>query len=56
MKISDERMPQPNAKNSFGFAHLLSAQDFAQRGPLEIVLAGDKLGTTAKAFIERCAA
>jgi len=29
MRISDERMPQPNAKNAFGFAHLLSAQDFA---------------------------
>jgi hypothetical protein len=47
MKISDDGMPQPNAKNVFGFAHLLSAQDFAQRGPLEIVLAGDKLATTA---------
>jgi hypothetical protein len=38
MKISDDGMPQPNAKNVFGFAHLLSAQDFAQRGPLEIVV------------------
>ena len=56
MKISDERMPRPNAKSAFGFAHLLSAQDFAQRGPLEIVLAGDKLGTSAKALIESCAA
>jgi hypothetical protein len=56
MKISDDGMPQPNAKNAFGFAHLLSAQDFAQRGPLEIVLAGDKLATTAKALIDRCAA
>ena len=46
-------MPQPNAKNVFGFAHLLSAQDFAQRGPLEIVLAGDKLATTAEALIDR---
>ena len=35
------------AKNPFGFAHLLVAQDFAQRGPLEIILAGDKLGATA---------
>lgn len=35
------------AKNSFGFAHLLPAQDFAQRGPLEIILAGDKLGAAA---------
>ena len=35
------------AKNPFGFAHLLAAQDFAQRGPLEIILAGDKLGGAA---------
>ncbi len=35
------------AKNPFGFAHLLAAQDFAQRGPLEIVLAGDRLGAIA---------
>ena len=47
MKISDERMPQPNAQNAFALARLLSAQDVAQRGPLEIVLAGDKLGATA---------
>ena len=52
MKISDDGMPQPNAKNAFPFAHLLS-QDFAQRGPLEIVLAGDKLATTAEALIDR---
>ena len=38
MKISDDGMPQPNAKNVFGFAHLLSAQHFAQRGPPEIVV------------------
>lgn len=56
MKISNDEMPQPNAKNAFGFAHLLSAQDFAQRGPLEIVLAGDKLATTAEALIVRCVA
>lgn len=55
MKISDECRPQPNARNAFGFAHVLSAQDFAQRGPLKIVLARGKLGTTAKAFIERYA-
>ncbi len=54
MKISDDGMPQPSAKNAFGFAHLLSAQAFAQRGPPKIGLAGDKLGTTA--LIERCAA
>jgi uncharacterized protein YyaL (SSP411 family) len=35
------------AKNAFSFAHLLSAQDFQQQVPLEIVLAGDKLGATA---------
>ena len=35
------------AKNPFGFAHLLAAQDFAQRGVLEIILAGDKLGAAA---------
>jgi len=29
------------------FAHLLAAQDFAQRGPFEIILAGDKLGADA---------
>jgi hypothetical protein len=46
MKVLVERMPQRNAKNAFGFARLLSAQDFAQRGPLEIVVAGHKLGTT----------
>jgi len=56
MKISDERMPQPNAKSPFGFAHLLPAQNFARRGPVEIVLAGHKLATTAKALIESCAA
>ena len=30
------------AKNPFGFAHLLAALDFMQRGPLEIVFAGDR--------------
>jgi hypothetical protein len=55
MKISDECRPQPNARNAFGFAHVLSAQDFAQRGPLEIVLARGKLGTTVKTYIERYA-
>jgi putative 2-oxoglutarate-Fe(II)-dependent oxygenase superfamily protein len=38
-----------------GFTHVLSAQDFAQRGPLKIVLARGKLGTTVKAYIERYA-
>ncbi len=37
------------AKNAFGFAHLLAAQDFAQRGPFEIILAGDKVGAAALA-------
>ena len=35
------------AKNPFGFAHLLAAQDFARQGPLDIILAGDKLGAAA---------
>ncbi|MGH8803196.1 MAG: thioredoxin domain-containing protein [Polaromonas sp.] len=30
------------AKNPFGFAHLLAAQDFAQRGPFAIVVAGER--------------
>ncbi|MEO8450495.1 MAG: thioredoxin domain-containing protein, partial [Gemmatimonadota bacterium] len=30
------------ANNPFGFAHLLAALDFSERGPLEIVLAGDR--------------
>ena len=47
MKISDERMPQCSAKNAIGFAPFLSAEDFVQRGPLEIVFAGDKVGATA---------
>jgi hypothetical protein len=55
MKISDECRPQPNTRNAFGFAHVLSAQDFAQRGPLRLVLARGKIGTTAKASIERYA-
>jgi hypothetical protein len=56
MRISDERMPQPNVKNAVGFTHLLSVTGLVQRGPLEIGLAGDKLATTAKALIERCVA
>jgi hypothetical protein len=52
MTISDRRLSQHNAKNAFGF---LWTQDFTQRGPLEIVLTCDKLGTTAKALIESCA-
>ncbi len=35
------------AKNPSGFAHLLAAMDFMQRGPLAIVLSGDKLGANA---------
>ena len=35
------------ANNPFGFAHLLAARDFAQRGALDIILAGDKLGAAA---------
>ena len=30
------------AQNPFGFAHLLAAQDFAERGPLAIVIAGER--------------
>jgi uncharacterized protein YyaL (SSP411 family) len=30
-----------------GFAHLLAARDFAQRGPFEIILAGDKAAAAA---------
>ena len=59
MKISDERMPQPNVKNAFSFTPLLSAREFAQRGLLEIVLAGQlAVGTEAiqKVFAELVAA
>ena len=51
MTISDEGGPQPNARNGFGFAPLWSAQEFARRGPLEIVLAPNKPGTSAKVFV-----
>ncbi|SDH63812.1 hypothetical protein SAMN05216603_11190 [Pseudomonas benzenivorans] len=30
------------AQDPFGFAHLLAAQDFAERGPLAIVIAGER--------------
>ncbi|MFW0754056.1 thioredoxin domain-containing protein [Pseudomonas sp. H11T01] len=30
------------AHNPFGFAHLLAAQDFVQRGPISIVIAGER--------------
>ncbi len=30
------------AQNPFGFAHLLAARDFAERGPFEIIIAGEK--------------
>jgi hypothetical protein len=52
MTISDQRLSQHNAKNAFGF---LWTQDFTQRGPLEIVLSCNKLGTTVKALVECCA-
>ncbi|WP_137819820.1 thioredoxin domain-containing protein [Pseudomonas sp. 2FG] len=35
------------AQNPFGFAHLLAAQDFAQRGPLSIVIAGERSAARA---------
>jgi len=40
------------AKNPFGFAHLLSALDFVQRGPLEIVFAGDRDGAALLPLVE----
>jgi hypothetical protein len=52
MKKSAEGRPQPNARKGFGFAPLLSAQGFARRDPLEIVPARNKLGTSAKVFVE----
>jgi hypothetical protein len=55
MKISEEGRPQPNARTGFGFAPLWSAQDFARRDPLEIVLARNKLGTSAQVFVASCA-
>jgi len=35
------------AQNPFGFAHLLAAQDFAERGPLSIVIAGERAAASA---------
>ncbi len=35
------------AKNPFGFAHLLAAQDLAQRGPFAIVVAGERPAASA---------
>ncbi|MGH8355173.1 MAG: thioredoxin domain-containing protein, partial [Pseudomonas sp.] len=35
------------AQNPFGFAHLLAAQDFAQRGPLSVVIAGERAAASA---------
>ena len=46
----------PTAKNPFGFARLPAAQDFAQRGTFEIILAGDTPVTSGNALLERCAA
>jgi len=40
------------AKNPFGFAHLLSALDFMQRGPLEIVFAGDRTEPSLLSLVE----
>ena len=55
MKISDEGRPQPDARNGIGYTHLWSAQDFAGRDPLAIVLAGNRLGTIAKVIVASCA-
>ena len=35
------------AQNPFGFAHLLAAQDFMQRGPVSIVIAGERAAAAA---------
>ena len=35
------------AQNPFGFAHLLAAQDFVQRGPISIVVAGERSAASA---------
>jgi uncharacterized protein YyaL (SSP411 family) len=40
------------AKNPFGFAHLLAALDFMQRGPLEIVFAGDRAQPAIQPLVE----
>jgi len=40
------------AKNPFGFAHLLGALDFMQRGPLEIVFAGDRADSALAPLLE----
>ncbi|HMA94102.1 MAG TPA: thioredoxin domain-containing protein [Polyangiaceae bacterium] len=38
-------------RSPFGFAHFLAAVDFVQRGPLQIVLAGDRPKTAALASV-----
>ncbi len=40
------------AKNPFGFAHLLAALDFMQRGPLKIVFAGDRAQPALQPLVE----
>ncbi|WP_223532462.1 MULTISPECIES: thioredoxin domain-containing protein [unclassified Pseudomonas] len=35
------------AQNPLGFAHLLAAQDFVQRGPISIVIAGERSAASA---------
>ncbi|ALI04154.1 thioredoxin domain-containing protein [Pseudomonas sp. FW306-02-F02-AA] len=35
------------AQNPFGFAHLLAAQDWMQRGPISIVIAGERSAASA---------
>ncbi|MGH8332822.1 MAG: thioredoxin domain-containing protein [Pseudomonas sp.] len=37
------------AQNPFGFAHLLAAQDFVQRGPISIVIVGERSTASALA-------
>ena len=42
------------AQNPFGFAHLLAAQDFVQRGPISIVIAGERsAASTLVASLQR---
>jgi len=40
------------AKNPFSFAHLLAALDFLQRGPLEIVFAGERTAPALRSLVE----
>lgn len=54
MNISDAGRPPAHARNGIGYTHFWSARDFTGRDPLDIVLAGKKLGTTANVFVASC--